>query len=206
MIDSECTNHMTGKKKMFSSFETNDESNENIVFGNNSKGKVLGLGKVAISNDHSISNVFLVNSLNYNLLSVSQLCEMSYNCLFTNADVTVFRRDDSSIAFKGHMRGKLYLVDFSSDKAELETCLVAKSAMSWLWHHRLAHVGMRNLHKLQKGGHILGLTNVSFEKDKICRSCQAGKQVEHNIPPKTSSQQLGHWRCYTWIFLVWWST
>ena len=83
MIDSGCTNHMTREKKMFSSFETNDESNENIMFGDNSKGKVLGLGKVAISNDHSISNVFLVNSLNYNLLSVSQLCEIGYNCLFT---------------------------------------------------------------------------------------------------------------------------
>ena len=119
MIDSGCTNHMTREKKMFSSFETNDESNENIVFGDNSKGKVLGLGNVAISNDHSISNVFLVNSLNYNLLSVSQLCEMGYNCLFTNVDVTVFRRDDSSIIFMGHMRGILYLWIFHQIKQNL---------------------------------------------------------------------------------------
>jgi hypothetical protein len=39
------------------------------------------LGKIAISPDHSISNVFLVDSLDYNLLSVSQLCKMGYNCL-----------------------------------------------------------------------------------------------------------------------------
>jgi hypothetical protein len=32
------------------------------------------LGKIAITNEHSISNVFLVESLGYNLLSVSQLC------------------------------------------------------------------------------------------------------------------------------------
>jgi transposase InsO family protein len=50
--------------------------------------------------------------------------------------------------------------------------------MGWLWHHRLAHVGMRNLRKLQKEGHILGLTNVAFEKDGPCGACQAGKQVE----------------------------
>jgi hypothetical protein len=36
------------------------------------------LGKIAISPDHSISNVFLVDSLYYNLLSVSQLCKMGY--------------------------------------------------------------------------------------------------------------------------------
>src|SRR5438128_4859277 len=39
---------------------------------------------------------------------------------------------------------------------------------------------MRNLDKLQKGEHILGLTNVIFEKDKVCGECQAGKQ--HGVP------------------------
>jgi transposase InsO family protein len=36
---------------------------------------------------------------------------------------------------------------------------------------------MRNLHKLQKEGHILGLMNIVFEKDRSCGACQAGKQV-----------------------------
>jgi hypothetical protein len=36
---------------------------------------------------------------------------------------------------------------------------------------------MRNLHKLQKEGHILGLMNVAFEKDRPSGACQAGKQV-----------------------------
>ena len=49
---------------------------------------------------------------------------------------------------------------------------------------RLAHVGMKNLHKLLKGEHILGLTNVHFEKDRICSACQAGKQVGAHHPHK----------------------
>jgi transposase InsO family protein len=49
--------------------------------------------------------------------------------------------------------------------------------MGWLWHYRLAHVGMNNLHKLLKGDHVLGLTDVCFEKDRPCATCQAGKQV-----------------------------
>jgi transposase InsO family protein len=48
--------------------------------------------------------------------------------------------------------------------------------MGWLWHHHLAHVGM-NLHKLLKGEHVLGLTDVCFEKDRPCTACQEGKQV-----------------------------
>jgi hypothetical protein len=33
---------------------------DSITFGDNRKGKVKGLGKIAISNDHSVSNVLLV--------------------------------------------------------------------------------------------------------------------------------------------------
>src|SRR5688572_25315830 len=85
--------------------------------------------------------VFLVESLGYNLLSMSQLCNMGYNCLFTNIDVSVFRRSDGSLAFKGVLDVKLFLVDFSKKEVDLDACLIAKTSMGWLWHHRLAHVG-----------------------------------------------------------------
>ena len=54
---------------------------------------------------------------------------MGYNCLFTDKGVEVYRREDSSIAFMGHLKNKFYLVDFNKNKASLETCLVAKSSM-----------------------------------------------------------------------------
>jgi hypothetical protein len=126
-------------------------------------------------NEHSISNVFLVDSFKYNLLSVSQVCHMGYNCLFTNIDVSVFRRSDSSLAFKGVLDGKLYLVDFSKENADLDACLIAKTNMGWLWHRRLAHVGMKNLHKILKGDHVLGLTDVCFEKDRPCAARQENR-------------------------------
>jgi hypothetical protein len=67
---------MTGEKDMFISFEENDCPSEIIMFGDNSEGMILGYGKIAITTDHSISKVLLVDSLNYNFLYVSQLCEM----------------------------------------------------------------------------------------------------------------------------------
>jgi hypothetical protein len=56
---------------------------------------------------------------------------------------------------------------------------------------------MRNLDKLLKGEHILDLTNVSSEKDKICSACQVGKQfgVPHrpkNITTTTRPHELLH--------------
>jgi hypothetical protein len=148
VLDSGYTNYMTGEKRMFTSFEKNDTTSDSITLGDNSQDKVIGHGKIAITTEHSISKVLFVESLDYNLLSVSQLCEMGYNCLFTNKGVTIFRRSDSSFTFKGILRGKLYLVDFIPKEVELDKCLIAKRNMGWLWHHRLAHVGMRNLHKL----------------------------------------------------------
>jgi hypothetical protein len=44
---------------------------------------------------------------------------------------------------------------------------------------------LRNLNKLLKGDHILGLTNVSFEKDRICSASQARKQVGVPHPSKS---------------------
>ena len=69
----------------------------------------------------------------------------------------VFKREDSSVAFMGQLKNKLCLVNFNKSKAKLETCLVAKSSMGWIWHRRLAHVGMRNLTKLQKDEHATPL-------------------------------------------------
>jgi transposase InsO family protein len=102
---------------------------------------------------------------------------MSYNYLFTDKGVTVFRRSDGSFAFKGVLRGKLYLVDFIPEEVKFEKRLIEKTNMGWLWHHRLANVDIRNLHKLQKDGYIIGLTNIVFEKDRPCGACQAGKHV-----------------------------
>jgi hypothetical protein len=94
---------MTGEKMMFSSYEKNDDPQRAITFGDENQGLVKGLDKIAISPDHSISSVFLVESLGYNLLSMSQSCKMKYNCLFTDVDVTVFRRSDD-LAFKGVLK------------------------------------------------------------------------------------------------------
>ena len=71
---------MTGDARMFNSINTS--GNDSITFGDNGKGKVKGFGKIAISNDMSISNVLLVERLNFNLLSVAQLCDLRFKYIF----------------------------------------------------------------------------------------------------------------------------
>ena len=79
---------MAGDARMLNSINSNDNDGyDSIIFGDNGKGKVKGLGKIAISNDLSISNVLIVESLNFNLLSVAQLCDLRLKCIFGVDDV-----------------------------------------------------------------------------------------------------------------------
>ena len=74
---------MTGDPRMLNSINENKSNGiDSITFGDNGRGKVKGLGKIAISNDLSISNVLLVESLNFNLLLVAQLRDLGFKCIF----------------------------------------------------------------------------------------------------------------------------
>jgi hypothetical protein len=60
VLDSGCTQHMTKNERMFTSIDNAGSEYDKITFGDNSKVEVKGLGKIAISNNLSISNVLLV--------------------------------------------------------------------------------------------------------------------------------------------------
>ncbi|KAK1605591.1 hypothetical protein QYE76_029264 [Lolium multiflorum] len=186
VFDSRCTNHMTGGRGVLDQFIEDINKKSIITFGENSKGKVLGYGKVAISKDLCLETVMLVESLGYNLLSIYHLVDAGYNSYFTNYCVKVFRSDNLKLVLVGYVENNLYVVDLSKESPSPSTCLMAaKHDEGWLWHRRLGHVNMRNLKQLLKGEHIVGLTNISFEKDHVCSACVAGKQLKKKHPIKS---------------------
>ena len=83
MIDSGCTNHMSGERRMLDSL-TKSSGDHYITFADNERGKVLGTGNITLNSQFNLSKVLLVDTLGYNLLSISQLCDSGFNCLFTN--------------------------------------------------------------------------------------------------------------------------
>ena len=66
-MDSGCSRHMTGNGKWFSNL-TPTRSKEYIVFGDNGKGKVHGIGVVRVSDRFTLREVALVSNLGFNLL------------------------------------------------------------------------------------------------------------------------------------------
>ena len=86
--------------------------------------------------------------------------------------------------FEGFRREDLYIVNFSTGP-QPAICLLAKASEGWLWHRRLDHAGMRNLHTLAKKKHVIGIENVKFLKDHLCGACEAGKMTKAKHPAKT---------------------
>jgi hypothetical protein len=70
LIDSGCSRHMTGDKGWFSSLVP-VVTKRYITFGDNGRGRVLSEGEIKVSDKITLRRVALVQSLGYNLLSVS---------------------------------------------------------------------------------------------------------------------------------------
>ena len=84
-------------------------------------GEVLGLGRIAISKDLSISNVLFVEALSFNLISIAQLCDLGLTCTFDKNGVVATLEEDKSLVFMGFRHGNIYLVDFSSKQTSSMT-------------------------------------------------------------------------------------
>ena len=175
---------MTGDKNLLMDAPLSPSHLKHIIFADKGKSQVLGLGKVAITKDRHMDKVMLVESLGYNLMSVSMLCDLDMVVVFGKYRCVVIMEADNSKVFEGFRRGDLYIVDFSTGP-QPAVCLLAKASEGWLWHRRLGHAGMRNLHTLAKKKHVIGIENVKFLKDHLCGACEAGKMTKAKHPAKT---------------------
>jgi hypothetical protein len=119
---------MTGNDSMFTSVGDPGD-HDHVTYGDNTRGRVVGLRKITITKDFSISNVLYVESLSFNLLSVAQLCNFRLMCTFDKNGVIVFHEKDKSLVFKGFRYGHIYLVDFSEKEASSMTCLFSKTSL-----------------------------------------------------------------------------
>ena len=104
---------MTGDKSLLMDAPLTPSHLKHIIFADKGKSQVLGLGKVAISKNRHMDKVMLVESLGYNLVSVSMLCDLDMVVVFARYRCVVIMEADYSKVFEGFRRGDLYIVDSS---------------------------------------------------------------------------------------------
>ncbi|GKE96731.1 putative ribonuclease H-like domain-containing protein, partial [Tanacetum coccineum] len=140
-----------------------------VTFGGGAHGGRIS-GKGTLKTDSlDFEDVYFVNELNFNLFSVSQMCDKNNYVLFTDTECLVL-----SLNFKLPDESQILL----KIPKESLTCLVAKATSdeSMLWHRRLGHINFKNLNKLVKDNLVRGLPTKRFENDQTCVACLKGKQ------------------------------
>ena len=91
-IDSGCSKHMTDDVSKFTTISP--KKSGHVTYGDNNKGKIIGVGKIGTSSSTSIENVLLVEGLKHSLLSVSQLCDKGYKVSFESEKCVIKHEHD----------------------------------------------------------------------------------------------------------------
>ncbi|GJZ97304.1 reverse transcriptase domain-containing protein [Tanacetum coccineum] len=181
-VDSGCSRHMTRNMSYLSDFK--EFNGGYVTFGGGAKrGKITGKGTLKIGK-LDFEDVYFVKELQFNLFSVSQMCDKKNSVLFTDTGCFVLSpdfklADESQVLLKVPRKNNMYSVDMKNIvPRESLTCLVRKATLdeSMLCHRRLGHVNSKTINKLVKENHVRGLPLKRFENNQTCVACLKGKK------------------------------
>ncbi|GJU07616.1 putative ribonuclease H-like domain-containing protein [Tanacetum coccineum] len=177
-----CLRHMTGNIAYLSDFKEFDGGY--VTFRGGAHGGRISSKGTLKTDSLDFEDVYFVNELNFNLFSVSQMCDKKNYFLFTDTQYLVLSPnfklpDESQILLKIPRKDNMYSFDMKNIvPKESLTCLVAKDTLdeSMLWHRRFGHINFKNINKLVKDNLVRGLPTKRFKNDQTCVACLKGKQ------------------------------
>ncbi|GJV25047.1 retrovirus-related pol polyprotein from transposon TNT 1-94 [Tanacetum coccineum] len=168
--DSGCSKHMTGNRKLFSTYKAYNGGN--VIFGSNLRGNIIGKG--TISNDSfNIDNVEHVDNLGFNLLSIGQICDNKCRITFSEHDSEITK--DGKVIGRGIRKKGLYVMKLGN-KPKDKICLATIDENSTLWHRILGHTNMRLIQSLSSKELVRNLPKFKFDQH-FCDACKMGKQA-----------------------------
>ncbi|GJR48247.1 putative ribonuclease H-like domain-containing protein [Tanacetum coccineum] len=181
IFDSGCSRSMTGNMERLDDFQ--EFQGGKVTFGGG-EGRITGKGTIRTPT-LDFENVYYVKELQqFNLFSISQICDKKNRVLFTDTDCLVLSKDfmlpdESMVLLRVPRKHNLYTINLNnlSPKGNL-ACLVAKASVdeSVQWHRRMGHVNYKNMNRLVKGNLVRGLPPKLFKNDHTCVACCKGKQ------------------------------
>jgi hypothetical protein len=104
-----------------------------ITFGDNGRGRVLSEGEIKVSDKITLRRVALLQSLGYNLLSVSQLLDEDFEVLFRSGGSRILDSRGDLVCLVVP-EGQVFRVDFSQSSGVEHCFLAGSSSELWKWH------------------------------------------------------------------------
>jgi len=154
-----------------------------VTFGDNGKGKIIGISSIGKKPSPILEDVLLVVGLKANLISVSQLCDKGLDVVFRPYKCLIINSDGNNL-FEACRNGNVYTFDFNDLSNQSVKCLAAVDEDPWLWHKRLGHVNFDLISKLSSKGLVRGLPNLKKPKEVMCDECKKNKQVKSSFHSK----------------------
>ena len=123
-LDSGCSKHMTGDKSKFSNLIP--RSKGFVTYGDNNKGRILGIGTIGTPPFTTIDNTLCVEGLKHNLLSISQLCDKDLTVIFNKRMCIVEDENTHEVKLKGKRVNNIYMLSLDDPSLKLK-CLVTNN-------------------------------------------------------------------------------
>ena len=168
ILDSEVSNHMIFDTTCFST-KTHIPHFTNILTacGNNLTHSYIG--HVNVPSHLSVLNVYHVLNLSMNLLSVGQLVENGFECIFSSHGCQVREQQLKKVVGIGHKVNRLF--KFIWLYTPQHSKVISSVTTSHLWYLRLRHVSTTYLNKLISDGLLDSVAN----KNINCIHCKLEK-------------------------------
>ena len=180
-LDTGCSNHMCGKKELFTSL--NETVKSTVMFGNNSNIPIVGKGQISIrlrdGSQNFIGDVFYAPGLHHNLLSMGQLSEKGYNMQIHNGYCTLIDRNGRFITKVRMTPNRLFPLRIQHDQFPCLSSIIPND--DWLWHMRFGHFHFSGLNYLSRKEYVSGLPVVNIPSG-VCETCQIGKKHRESFP------------------------
>ncbi|GJS26232.1 putative ribonuclease H-like domain-containing protein, partial [Tanacetum coccineum] len=144
IVDSGCSRHMTGNKGYLVDYQ---DYNGGPVTFRGSKGQITGKGKIRTGKLDFDDVCFVKELQQFNLFSVSQMCDKKNKVLFTDTECLVLSPnfklpDENQVLLRVPRQHNMYSFNLENlASSEGLTCLIAKATtdVSNKWHRRLGH-------------------------------------------------------------------
>nr|GEV61216.1 hypothetical protein [Tanacetum cinerariifolium] len=175
--------HMTGDRSQLINFV--QKFLGTVKFGNDHVAKIMGYSDYKIGNV-TISRVYFVEGLGYNLFSIGQFCDSDLEVAFHQHTCFIQNLDGVDL-FTGSRGNNLYTLSLQDMIASSPICLLSKASKtkSLYWHRRLSHLKFGAINHLARQGLVRGLPKLKFKKDHLCSACAMGKSKKKSHKPKS---------------------
>ena len=178
-FDSACCNHMTSSSHVFSTLSTRDHTHIHTADG--SLMEVSHKGPISLPS-LTMPDTYLIPKLNFNLISVGQLCDLGYTLTFSSTGCSVQDPRTGQVIGNGRKVGRMFELTTLHVPSSTTFCAASTPSSIHLWHQRLGHTSLSKLRPLISQGSLGSIK----EEPLHCTACQTAKQTALPFNPSIS--------------------